>query len=53
MKTNTKKEVKEAYIRCRVDKQTRDNFNLVCEKLQINGSEWLRNQIYKFIATNK
>ena len=51
MKANSKKEVKATYIRCRVDKQTRDNFNLVCEKLQINGSEWLRNQIYKFIAT--
>ena len=53
MKANSKKEVKATYIRCRVDKQTRDNFNLVCEKLQINASEWLRNQIYKFIATNK
>ncbi len=53
MKANNKKDIKEAYIRCRVDKQTRDNFNLVCEKLKMNGSEWLRNQIYKLIAMNK
>lgn len=53
MKANTEKELKDVYVRCRVDKQTRDSFNSVCEKMDINGSEWLRNQIYKFIAKNK
>lgn len=53
MKANKKKEIKDVYVRCRVDKQTRENFNAVCEKMDINGSDWLRNQIYKFIAMNK
>ena len=51
MKTNTKKEIKDVYVRCRIDRQARDNFNDVCARLGINGSDWLRQQIYKFIAT--
>ena len=51
MKTNTKKEIKDVYVRCRIDRQARDNFNTVCARLGINGSDWLRQQIYKFIAT--
>lgn len=51
MKTNTKKEIKDVYVRCRIDRQARDNFNDVCSRLGINGSDWLRQQIYKFIAT--
>ena len=51
MKTNTKKETKDVYVRCRIDRQARDNFNDVCFRLGINGSDWLRQQIYKFIAT--
>ena len=51
MKTNTKKETKDVYVRCRIDRQARDNFNDVCSRLGINGSDWLRQQIYKFIAT--
>ena len=50
MKANNK-EVKDVCIRCRVDRQARDNFNAACARLGINGSDWLRQQIYKFIAT--
>ena len=50
MKANNKK-VKDVCIRCRVDRQARDNFNAACARLGINGSDWLRQQIYKFIAT--
>ena len=50
MKANNK-EVKDVCIRCRVDRQDRDNFNAACARMGINGSDWLRQQIYKFIAT--
>ena len=50
MKANNK-EVKDVCIRCRVDRQARENFNAACARLGINGSDWLRQQIYKFIAT--
>ena len=50
MKANNK-EAKDVCSRCSVDRQTRNNFNDVCTRLGINGSDWLRQQIYKFIAT--
>ena len=51
MEATRKKEIKDVYVRCRIDRQARDNFNDVCARLGINGSGWLRQQIYKFIAT--
>ena len=51
MKANSKEVKKDVCIRCRVDRQARDNFNAACARLGINGSDWLRQQIYKFIAT--
>ena len=53
MKVNTEKENLDVVIKCRIDKKTRDNFNAVCEKKDVNGSELLRGWIYKYIAQNK
>ena len=53
MKANKKKNNYDTYIQFRVEKEIRDNFNAVCDKLDINGSDWLRQPLYRFIAMNK
>ena len=53
MKANKKKNNYDTYIQFRVEKEVRENFNATCEKMDINGSDWLRSQIYKFVAMNK